>query len=252
MSILPGTTSARKAFPQGPGPFRPTRRGKDPIEIAAYMQPEVANDYTGWRETLRQPGISAADAQDAAGWYTTSGGAQALSESLDAAKAHAAKLAAKAQAGVDNLAVPDDKHGAATRVWNRIAYAIDAAASVPEKVAVVEQVIKDAKAANDHLALAAIKEEVPARFSTIRQPGGKPVPMDWFRDALADALPGNQSAKADATLAAKRVSVLSRNHDGLLRAMKSGGMAPDLLDPYQVVASPDPYSNGEPYSPHGA
>lgn len=236
---LPGTAPARKQYPPPLPSYDPvTAGGRDDIEHGFYVQRDGDGLFDKWRNSFG-PGVSAEDRRDSAGLFQTSDAALALQPALDAARAYAAEAQAKVNAGVDGLAVPDDKHPAATRIWDRDRYQLDAADGIPAKQAVTKDLIDNA----NPLELAVLKEELFAYFAALNQ-GGKPVSTDWLRDALAARVPGNEDAKAEAALRAKRVAVLNRNHDNLTRAFRTGTPASPLLDPYADSITAAPYDNG--------
>lgn len=240
---LPGTAPAHKAYPPGTPPYDPTTAGgADPIEHAARVQRAAADQYGQWRKSF-SPNVSGEDRQESANWFKVSDAAHALGPALEAARNHAYEAAQKVKAGVDSLSVPDDKHPAATRIWDRARYQINAADSVPAKVEVAQRLIEDAKKNAQGLELPVYKEEMPAFFSTVKQ-GGKPISLDWLTDALASAVPGNEDAKAEAALRAKRVAVLNVNHNNLTRAFASGTPASPLVDPYAPSITADAYDDG--------
>lgn len=237
---LPGTAPARRQYPPSPPPFDPaTVGGRDPIEHAARVQRAAAEQYQQWRNAFG-PNVSGEDRRGSAGWFQTSEAAHALQPALEAARAHADEADQAAKAGVDSLAVPDDKHDAARRIWDRSRYQLDAADGVPAKVAVAQRLVANAQ----RLELATLKEELPAYFSAVKQAGGKAVPMDWLTDALASQVTGNDDARAEAALRAKRVAVLNVNHNNLTRAFAAGTPASPLLDPYAPSITADVYDNG--------
>jgi hypothetical protein len=96
--------------------------------------------------------------------------------------------------------------------------------------------------------LRTLHEEVPAHFAALKLPGGKPVPMNWLKDALAARIPGQEDAKADARLLAKQLAVLAQNHAALTKAIANGSPPWPLLDPYAAAITAAPYANGEPFS----
>lgn len=234
---LPGTAPARRAYPPPVPPFDANAvGGRDPIEHAARVERAAADGYDQWRKSF-SPHVSGEDRRDSANWFATSDAAQALRPALDAARAHADEAERKAKAGVDGMAVPDDKHDAARRIWERSRYQLDAAGDVPAKVDVAQRLLANAQG----LELATLKEEVPAYFAAFKLAGGKPVPTDWITDALAARVPGNNDARAEAALRAKRVAVLNANHNSLARAFAAGTPAPPLLDPYGPTITAEAY-----------
>jgi hypothetical protein len=147
-SPLPGTSPSRKAYPPSPPPFDPsTVGGNDPIEHALRVQTAAKDQHDQWRNSF-SPNVSPEDRRDSANWFSVSDAALALKPALDAARAHADEAAQTVKAGVDGLSVPDDKHDAARRIWERSRYQLDAAEGIAAKVAAAQGLIANAQDLN--------------------------------------------------------------------------------------------------------
>ncbi len=244
----PGTKPARRVHvPPPPSGVLPDPGGRSEAERAHRRLVQTAEAYDRYRASIPE-GVDPDELKDAAGQFAYSDQALALREVLKPVQDEVNAANQKVADAVKSLTVPDDKHDAARRIWERTKPQLDAATGIPAKVAVAQAVIAGAQG----LELATLQEELPAYFRTQKLPGDQPVPMDWLTPALADRIPGLDEVRAESALKAKQLAVLAQNHAALTRTIANDNPPPPIYSPYSPAITAEPYRNGEPTDPRKA
>jgi hypothetical protein len=232
-AAMPGTRSARPAYPPplpvgfiDPG-------GVTPVERALRTQMAVAQQYSDWRGA-HSPDIPPEVLRDNKSAFQVSDAALALPEAMrgvlddsDAASKRVADL-------INGQRVGDDVASqiAAQRYWARAQRTLDSIKDSAKAATAARDLVANA----DDKAVPVIAEELSDYLAS------RGIPTGWMAEALSQKIPGLSDAQTAATLAARQAAVLAVNHENLTRAMAKDTAAPPLLDPYRVSA--EPYEGG--------
>jgi hypothetical protein len=233
-SALPGTASARRAYPP-PVPVGTPHDpgGQDAATRALRRQRQVADLYSRWR-AAHSPDINPDILKDNAGAFSVSDAALTLPGALDGVKADADAADQKVNDLLRSSRVGDDTASqlAAQRYWDRAQRTLDSQKDGAKVVAAARDLIENASAAD----VPVLSEELSSYLAT------RSLPTDWLSGALANKIPGLADATADATLKARQLAVIAANHQKLQRAMQSDTDVPALIDPGTMNSTP--YSDG--------
>jgi hypothetical protein len=233
----PGTASARRRFPPSVPGFNADVGGASPVEHALRTQHAAREQNLAWR-AAHSPDIDPDMLKDNAGAFAVSDAALALAPALDAVKAQADEAQAKVDGLVQGQRVGDDVASQlkAQRDWARAKFTMDSIKDGSKAVAAARDLIASA----DESQLPVLAEELDSYLSA------RSLPTGWLTTALAQKIPGLDSAQADATLLARQHAVLAANHADLTKAFARDTAPPPLLDPYAPAINSKPYTNGEP------